>query len=537
MLGSNKRLETCFHQALAPAALLATAVCGLLYAGVWLPPLRSTFLFHYAFCHPMATVVIWLGCLANVVLALKWSKARTQYRIAKEACESLDELVEHRGLLPGEADLLSIERAEGLDTLWRTQKRAWTQSWFGQRVSAMIARQLHRRSVERLDDDFKELAARDRQSQRDSYSLLTLLGWAIPTFGIVGCLSSLARSLGQLPPQGFSDSNAFPTQEWIRGLASAFDPLWVGVLVAMSTLLLRFLAQREEARLLNRIDDGVHGALHRCLSQAETATNSREIEVELRAISLKLMDTVEVLVRRQTELWRDAISGAHDHWQRLSTGASEAALVGVRQAISETLDDHRQKLREDVERLTSLQSEGAAQIDGRLQQWQTTISEQARVSLRHQQELNRQTETLERLLQSSQLVAAMQAPMAASLERLSDMERFHEAAVSLSEAITVLGAQVEQIAHAGPSVQRRVVLRRRNESSGNVVNTDGDAAGGLPQASNASIEDPDCSQQDEGLERESESQTISIPIAPHTASHSVFRTPPSATSGRTRRAG
>jgi chromosome segregation ATPase len=249
------------------------------------------------------------------------------------------------------------------------------------------------------------------------------------------------------------------------------------------------------------------------------------------------MDTVEVLVRRQSELWRDTISGAHNHWQQLSTSASEAAMVGVRQAISEALDEHRQKLREDVERLTSLQSEGAAQIDGRLQQWQTTISEQARVSLRHQQELNRQTETLERLLETSQLVAAMQAPMAASLERLSDMERFHEAAVSLSEAITVLGAHVEQIAHAGPTGQRRAVLRRRNDSPGNVLAPEGEDAKALQATSSPSNSDPEHRDQDERLEYESESPTISIPIAPHTAANSVFRTHPSATSSRTRRAG
>jgi ABC-type transporter Mla subunit MlaD len=233
-------------------------------------------------------------------------------------------------------------------------------------------------------------------------------------------------------------------------------------------------------------------------------------------------------------LWRDTISGAHEHWQQLSAGASEAAMIGVRQAISESLGEHRQQLREDVERLTALQSEGAAQIDGRLQQWQTTISEQARVSLRHQQELNRQTETLERLLETSQLVAAMQTPMAASLERLSDMERFHEAAVSLSEAITVLGAHVEQIAHASPSAHRRVVLRRRTESAGTILALDGVDAEPLPTAPDSVP--PNCAA-DDSLEHANESATISIPFASHSVAPSVFRTPPSATSSRTRRAG
>jgi hypothetical protein len=112
-------------------------------------------------------------------------------------------------------------------------------------------------------------------------------------------------------------------------------------------------------------------------------------------------------------------------------------------------------MHDDLARLVRLQSDGATQIDQRLQQWQTTISEQARVALRQLQEMNRNAELLEKLLQSSQLVEAMQQPLQSTLERMTEVDRFHEAAVGLSEAVMVLNTQLQRSGHLGRQTVRR----------------------------------------------------------------------------------
>jgi hypothetical protein len=112
-------------------------------------------------------------------------------------------------------------------------------------------------------------------------------------------------------------------------------------------------------------------------------------------------------------------------------------------------------MHDDLARLVRLQSDGATQIDQRLQQWQTTISEQARVALRQLQEMNRNAELLEKLLQSSQLVDAMQQPLQATLERMTEVDRFHEAAMGLSEAVMVLNTQLQRSGHLGRQAVRR----------------------------------------------------------------------------------
>jgi hypothetical protein len=113
-------------------------------------------------------------------------------------------------------------------------------------------------------------------------------------------------------------------------------------------------------------------------------------------------------------------------------------------------------MRECLTQLTVLQSQGAEQIDGRFQQWQTTLSEQSRLALRQQQEVTRNAELLQKLLDSTQLVQAMQQPIQSTLERMTHFDRFQEAALNLTEAVMVLSSQLERSGH----VSRQAVRRR-----------------------------------------------------------------------------
>jgi biopolymer transport protein ExbB/TolQ len=463
MLGSKKRIESSFGMSLLPAAVIGTGGCGLFYFLITRPGLRSDLLLRYALCHWVAVASAWLFFMAAVVLAQKWMAARRQMRLAVEARSVLVELVEHRSLLENKALLNGVQRAEGLETLWRAQKRSLIECWFGQRVTNLIDRQIKRRSTKRLDEDLRELADRDADAQHSSYAMVRINCWAMPMLGFLGTVIGISDTLGQMDAQALASGSQDAMNSLTSGLYVAFDTTAVGLVLTMIAMFLQFTIQRSEMRLLEIIDEGVNGSIHQCLSQADEPTDTREVEASLRAIASKLMESMDQIVRKQSELWRETISGAHEHWLRINQGSSDAVLIGIRQAVADALDGHRVAMHEDLEGLSQLQSEGASQIDARLQQWQTTISEQARVSLRHQQELSRQTETLERLLQSSQLISAMQQPIESSLEKLTDIDRFQEAAMGLSEAVLVLSAQME---HLGNS-SRQSVRRRSPESTKN----------------------------------------------------------------------
>ncbi|MFM7973956.1 MAG: hypothetical protein ACKO8U_02720, partial [Pirellula sp.] len=161
-------------------------------------------------------------------------------------------------------------------------------------------------------------------------------------------------------------------------------------------------------------------------------------------------------VQQQSQLWQDSISQVHTEWANASARATETSLGTIQRALACTLAEHRDSMRECLTQLTVLQNEGAQQIDGRFQQWQTTLSEQSRLALRQQQEVTRNAELLQKLLDSTQLVQAMQQPIQATLERMTQFDRFQEAALSLTEAVMVLSSQLERSGH----VSRQAVRRR-----------------------------------------------------------------------------
>jgi hypothetical protein len=179
------------------------------------------------------------------------------------------------------------------------------------------------------------------------------------------------------------------------------------------------------------------------------------VQASLRAIAHGLLDSMQQLVQRQSELWRDTISEAHRQWLHLSDGVTETAKAGLLVAIRDSLQEYRDAIQVQAQELVRLQSDGAQQIDARLQQWQITISEQARAALRQQQEMSKNGELLQKLLDSSQLVSAMQGPIDATLTRLTDVDRFHDAAVCLAEAVAVLGTQMERYGYLGRQPVRR----------------------------------------------------------------------------------
>jgi hypothetical protein len=233
----------------------------------------------------------------------------------------------------------------------------------------------------------------------------------------------------------------------------------------MIVMFMQFVVQRSEERFLARLDRSIASTMHLCLSEQEHS-DTRDVEASLKLISNRMIESMQRLVQQQTQLWQDSIGQVHREWTTASARATETSLGTIQRALSTTLAEHRDSLRECLTQLSLLQSEGAQQIDGRFQQWQTTLSEQSRIALRQQQEVSRNAELLQKLLDSTQLVQAMQQPIQSTLERMTQFDRFQEAALSLTEAVMVLSTQLERAGH----LNRQTVRRRSARELDNQAN-------------------------------------------------------------------
>ena len=451
----NQRCAQAFEIPLLPSILVGTALCCLFYFTILLPPLRHPLVIRYALCHWVAVASAWLFFTATVYLLQKLLVLSGQSRYANQLQPVLEQWVDHRAEWDLDPSIDGYRRAISLESLWRLQKKNLVQSWFGLRLGRLLSRQVERRSITRLDEDIQEFADRDADSQHSSYAMVRINCWAMPMLGFLGTVIGISDTLGQMDAQALASGSQEAMNGLTSGLYVAFDTTAVGLVLTMVAMFIQFFVQRAEQSFLASIDQSAASAMHRCLSDQEHS-DTRDVEASLKLIANRLIESTQRLVEQQSQLWQESISQVHTQWSNASAKATEASLGTIQRALASTLAEHRDSMRECLTELTVLQSEGAQQIDGRSQQWQTTLSEHSRLALRQQQEVTRNAELLQKLLDSTQLVQAMQQPIQATLERLTQFDRFQEAALSLTEAVMVLSTQLERSGH----VSRQAVRRR-----------------------------------------------------------------------------
>jgi len=454
----KKRCEQAFEIPLLPSILLGTALCCLFYFVILLPPLRNPLVIRYALCHWVAVASAWLFFTAAVYLVQKLLVLGRQGYLADQIESVIEQWVDHRSQWDLEPSMDGYRRASSLQSLWKLQKPQLVRSWYGLRLGQLLGRQVERRSILRLDEDLKEYAERDGDAQHSSYAMVRINCWAMPMLGFLGTVIGISDTLGQMDAQALASGSQEAMNGLTSGLYVAFDTTAVGLVLTMVAMFMQFFVQRAEQAYLARIDRGTTSAMHRCLSDQEHS-DTRDVEASLKLVANRLIESMQRLVQQQTQLWQESIGQVHSEWTAASARATETSLGTIQRALSSTLAEHRDSLRDCLTQLTLLQNEGAQQIDGRFQQWQTTLSEQSRLALRQQQEVSRNAELLQKLLDSTQLVQAMQQPIQATLERMTQFDRFQEAAMSLTEAVMVLSSQLERSGHVSRQAVRRRVAR------------------------------------------------------------------------------
>jgi biopolymer transport protein ExbB/TolQ len=474
---SKKREEQAFEIPLLPAIVVGSALCCLFYFVILLPPFRHPLVIRYAFCHWVAIASGWLFATAAVYLVQKLWVLGRQRRLVHALELVLDGWVDHRAEWDIEPAMDGYRRATSLQALWKLQKDHIAKSWYGKRLGHLLVRQVERRSTVRLDEDLESFADRDAEALHSSYAMVRIHCWAMPMLGFLGTVIGISDTLGQMDAQALASGSKEAMNGLTSGLYVAFDTTAVGLVLTMIAMFMQFFVQRAEQDFLGRIDQGAASAMHRCLSDQEHS-DTRDVEASLKLVANRLIDSMQVLVQQQAHLWRESIGQAQSEWSSMSARATDSSLGTIQRALAGTLAEHRDSMRECLSQLSVLQTEGAQQIDGRLQQWQTTLSEQSRLALRQQQEVSRNAELLQKLLDSTQLVQAMQQPIQATLERMTEFDRFQEAALSLTEAVMVLSTQLERSGH----ISRQAVRRRQARSSdpqADGISADGVIAGGI----------------------------------------------------------
>jgi hypothetical protein len=153
---------------------------------------------------------------------------------------------------------------------------------------------------------------------------------------------------------------------------------------------------------------------------------------------------VKQLTEAQAEIWTRSINESQEQWSDWTLQAAETLEHGFGDTLRHTFEKH-------IEDLQKLHEQADSHMDARWQQWQTTLSEQARTIQGQQKELIKQTDALQslsdsmgELIDSTTDFRKLEETIGDGVKRLENLSSFEEASVCMSEAVAVLATSLER---------------------------------------------------------------------------------------------
>ncbi|QDV27883.1 MotA/TolQ/ExbB proton channel family protein [Aureliella helgolandensis] len=407
-------------------SIAALTFFGLIFAG----PLDFAILHRYCLSHPVAVTSVSLFFVGLAGLTIKWYQVTVQSKLTSKAAQTLQRL-----LVDGE-DIAASQRPEWLAASWQAQPAKIQHSWFGNRISRVIELQINRGRRHQLEADLKSLSEADADRQHESYSLLRIIHWAMPMLGFLGTVLGISQTLGQLDTKMLATQQQDAMNQLTAGLYVAFDTTAIALILTVVSMFLQFGISRLEMNLLNRIDSDSGDGLIGYLSDDPLDSQIALME-PLRELSTNLLQAVQQLTEEQAAIWGRSMSESFRHWKSWSEDASQRIESEIGNRVGESLQRH-------VSDLQRIQDEGNRQVDLRLQQWQTTLSDQARQLQNQQKEIIRQTDTMHKLSESVVDLRGLEETVHDSVARMENVTRIEEASLCIGEAVAVLATTLER---------------------------------------------------------------------------------------------
>lgn len=308
---------------------------------------------------------------------------------------------------------------------------------------AVVQLQVSRGRRHQLESDLQSLAEAEVDRQHESYSLLRIINWAMPMLGFLGTVLGISQTLGQLDTQLLATQQQEAMNELTAGLYVAFDTTAIALILTVFLMFVQFAVSRFELNLLSNVHAESTQELVTFLG-ADPYDAQATLLAPVRDMATDLVEAVRQLTENQATIWNRSIAESQQQWADWTIAAAENIESGMGDTIAAALDRHVTSLRELTEVATG-------HLDSRWQQWQTTLSEQARVIQSQQKELAQQTMTLQSLVDSTNSLIEstvdlrkLEEVIQESVSRLENLGRLEEATLCMGEAVTVLATSLER---------------------------------------------------------------------------------------------
>jgi biopolymer transport protein ExbB/TolQ len=424
-------VSSMFSSLLWPLILGLGATAGF-YALLYRGPLNHPLLLRYFAGHPINMIETALFFVGLAALLMKLVELLSEFSVLPNVS-----LGEAEGRQPASA------ASQWLDVLLQLPAAA-RNSYLGRRLTEALEAVLQLGSAEGLSEELKYLSEVDAGRAHDSYSLARIVIWATPMLGFLGTVVGITDALGDLGRE-LSSSGAgtgggslnTAMQGLLAGLYVAFDTTAIALCFSIALMFVQFMLERGESELLAAVD---HRASAELAGRFETTPIASDPQIQVvQRMTQSMVKATEQLVVRQVDVWQQTIAAAHEQWQRASRQTTEQMQTALAGALNQSLAQHAAHL---------IKSEQASteQLQLRWEQWQTALSQNARLLHAQQQEMVKQSELMTQAIRAAGEVVQLERALNSNLAALAGAKNFEDTVMSLAAAIHLLNTR---LGHAG----------------------------------------------------------------------------------------
>lgn len=353
--------------------------------------LSNELLLRYITGHPVSKVTVGMFFVGLASLALIAKNVFEQFGSERKiTVQGSDEEADSEDEVTGVShSTVALERRMLEMPRWMHEHYLW------QRIGNTLDFLNRTNSTEGVEDELKYLADLDLDRQQQRYSLVQILIWATPMLGFLGTVLGISQALGGINVG--PDNNFQQMMDGLRGsLYVAFDTTALALTLSMILMFGQFLIERFESQLLELVDQRsrIEIAGQFDLSVAEpTDTVDRMAE--------EVWDASRELVEKQTEVWRKSIQSAERAWVASLTDVNAQVQANLSDALEENVTNLAHYLGESIEKADLAMSH-------RWEQWQVTLSDNARLMSDHQQQVTEQTKIILQLAERVEIAPSVQ---------------------------------------------------------------------------------------------------------------------------------
>jgi uncharacterized membrane protein YgcG len=181
------------------------------------------------------------------------------------------------------------------------------------RMRAALDYLLRKGSPDTLEDELRSLAELDAERKHSSYGIVRTMLWTMPFVGALGTVLGLAEAISKNVPEGTTGIPA----SLPPGFELILDTTVLAMLYTVSLLLVMLVADHFESRLLAAVDARASREL---VGRFRSQSSLRGLQPMSPSVgpsgsSEAMVETMEKIAERQTEIWQASLELATKHWE------------------------------------------------------------------------------------------------------------------------------------------------------------------------------------------------------------------------------